>query len=532
MHRPVPMSNRGIELELGEEDRAFLQQRIGLFARLSFAIVGTFFVGDVVAWYLLSPLLDAQVFWPQQAKGLLIESGIAAGLLVASVIVRRGSPGAIPLFMFDGLVTLLACSALALLVVQAPDMGISIELMVLLAIQTLLFVHATVVPAPPIRTFLIHTVACVPLFLVAFDRARDSVVASPLDRWSSTVAIAVWGLTFAVVGAIASKIVYRLRLHVRRAQRLGQYRLEEKLGEGGMGVVYRAHHGMLRRPTAIKLLPPSKAGEKTVMRFEREVRNTSRLTHPNTVAIYDFGRTPDGIFYYAMELLEGPNLAQVVEMDGPQPAGRVVHILRQCAGALAEAHEMSLVHRDVKPENVVLCRRGGIPDVVKVVDFGLVKDLGRRDDVALSRADALTGTPLYMAPETITAAETVDERADLYALGGVAWFLLVGRPPFEGRSAIEVCAKQLEQDAPPPSSASTARIPPDLENIVLKLLAKKPEDRFQSASDLERALAECRGLPRWDRSDAEAWWSRHEPAIAQILHPAAAANLTINIERS
>lgn len=525
------MASRLVELELGEEERAFLQRRVSLYALVSFGIVCSFFLLDVVGWFLLSPVIDLWMHRSQQIVGVATEVGVALGLLGASMVTRRGRWSVMQLFFFDALITLACSTAFSLMVYQAPEVPFSLEMMVFLAIQSLLFVHATVVPAPPPRTFVVHTLACVPLFVVAVDRAGRMVTEDPVERWGTVVAVAGWGLIFAGIGTILTKVLFRLRLRVRKAMRLGQYRLEQKLGEGGMGVVYRASHALLRRPTAIKLLPKHKVGERGIRRFEREVRNTSRLSHPNTVAIYDYGRTPDGIFYYAMELLEGPNLAQAVDMSGPMPAARVVHILSQCAGALAEAHDMGLVHRDVKPENIVLCRRGGVPDVVKVLDFGLVKDLAQEDEVKLSRTDALTGTPLFIAPEAITAPDGLDGRADLYALGAVAWFLLVGQPPFEGASAIEVCAKHMEV-APEPPSSQVEGVPADLEAIVLKLMEKKPEDRFQHASELEDALRACADAGAWTRADAEAWWDLNQVAVSRVTHTREASVLTLEVERS
>ena len=524
------MGMRTKMLQMTAEEKLFLQQRVSLYARVAFAIVATFFVLDMAGWYAMKYVVGEQVQWPNQLQGMVTEAGIAVGLLLASIFAKRVKSDVLPLYVFDGFVTLMVASSFSLLVYHAPSLPVSIELMVFLAIQMLLFVHAAVVPSPPIRTFFFHSLACVPLVLVVVDRSTEQVVTDSVQKWASPVVIATWGLAFAAVGAVVSRIVYNLRMRVRKVERLGQYSLEKKLGEGGMGVVYRGRHAMLRRPTAIKLLPPSKAGETTVLRFEREVRQTSRLSHPNTVAIYDFGRTPDGIFYYAMELLEGPNLAQVVKMDGPLPPARVIHILVQCAGALAEAHDMGLVHRDVKPENIVLCKRGGVPDVVKVVDFGLVKDLGGSEEVKLSRADTLTGTPLYMAPEAITAPQSVDGRADLYALGGVAWFLLVGRPPFDGASLIEVCAKHL-QDAPP-SLSQQVDVSSDLEAVVLKLLAKNPEDRFHNAQELDDALRACEEADRWTRKNAALWWDTHMVAVSEVLHSQSRQQLTIDLDRS
>ena len=241
-----------------------------------------------------------------------------------------------------------------------------------------------------------------------------------------------WALTTLVCTA-SSHVIYGLRAKVQRAKQLGQYTLGEKLGEGAMGMVFRAHHGMLRRPTAIKLLLPDKVGEQSLARFEREVQLTARLTHPHTVTIFDYGRTPDGIFYYAMELLEGAALDKIVQVNGAQPVERVAYIMDQVAAALGEAHGIGLIHRDIKPANIILTEQGGEPDVAKVVDFGLVKDVrGDSSSPELSIAgDGVAGTPLYMSPETITAYQQIDARSDIYSLGAVCYFLLTGTHVFE-----------------------------------------------------------------------------------------------------
>ena len=220
-----------------------------------------------------------------------------------------------------------------------------------------------------------------------------------------------------------------------------------------MGVVYRARHVMLRRPTAIKLLPPEKAGEETLRRFEREVQLTAQLTHPNTVSIFDYGRTPLGVFYYAMELLDGLNLAQLVGRDGPLPAGRVVRILTQVCGALAEAHGVGLIHRDIKPANIILSERGGVADVATVVDFGLVKkiDPGDADRTqAVTASNVVTGTTLYLAPEVIAGGRAVTARSDLYAVGAVGYYLLTGLPVFEAETIVEIFAHHLHTPPVPP----------------------------------------------------------------------------------
>ena len=208
-----------------------------------------------------------------------------------------------------------------------------------------------------------------------------------------------------IVCVSISRIIYNLHREIRQAIRLGQYTLDEKLGEGGMGVVYRASHAMMRRPTAVKLLPLEKAGEASLARFEREVQQTARLTHPNTITIYDYGRTPDGVFYYAMELLDGASLQAVVDRDGPQPPGRVLRVLEMVAGGLAEAHDLGLIHRDVKPANIFLCRQGGEFDIAKVLDFGLVKIVEGPRDANLTHDGVVAGTPQYLAPEALTDPE-------------------------------------------------------------------------------------------------------------------------------
>jgi serine/threonine-protein kinase len=271
-----------------------------------------------------------------------------------------------------------------------------------------------------------------------------------------------------------------------------------------MGAVYRARHALLRRPTAIKLLPPEKAGQAALERFEREVQLTARLSHPNTVAVFDYGRTPDGVFYYAMEYLDGINLAALVRDDGPQPPARVVHVLRQVASALAEAHGIGLIHRDVKPENIILCERGGIPDVAKVVDFGLVRDLERTSDA--SRTGVVTGTPLYLAPEAIKAPDRVDGRADLYALGAVGYFMLTGTHVFTGATLVEVCSHHLHTAPVAPSERLGRPLPADVEALVLACLEKDPSRRPASALGLRDRLGELAGTHPRSEAAARAWW--------------------------
>jgi serine/threonine protein kinase len=286
--------------------------------------------------------------------------------------------------------------------------------------------------------------------------------------------------------------------------------LEERLGAGGMGVVHRAHHALLRRPTAIKLLPPDRVGAQALARFEREVRQTARLAHPSTVQIYDYGRTPDGVFYYAMELLSGADLEIVVDVTGPMPPARVIHVVAQVCGSLDEAHRLGLVHRDIKPANVILTERAGEHDVAKVVDFGLVREIRAESTPALTADAVITGTPLYLAPETISGAPA-GPAADLYSLGAVAYFLLTATHVFRRASVVEICADHLHT-APEPPSARVGALPRVLEAVVLRCLAKRPEERPESAAALRDALLGC-GVEPWTERDASAWWARHGEAI-------------------
>jgi serine/threonine-protein kinase len=348
-------------------------------------------------------------------------------------------------------------------------------------------VRAALVPSKPWVATAVAAVSAIPFtfgLAVMYRRAGPALVP---DADAATFA-ALRSMVAGVVGVyVVAKTIYGLRSAVEKAVQLGQYVVHEKIGEGGMGAVYRASHAMLKRPTAIKVIPPDRAGEMATARFEREVMATSRLTHPNNVAIYDFGRTRGGVFYYAMELLDGEDLARLVERDGPQPVKRTRHILRQVAAALVEAHESGLVHRDVKPQNVMLCTRGGMRDFVKVLDFGLVKDIATASDVKITSERSIAGTPLYMAPESILSPETVGPAADVYAVGCVAYFLLTGRTPFEGNNLVEVCADHVHAVPEPPSTHASA-VPPELDALVLRCLEKKPDAR-PTTRELEAALA-------------------------------------------
>ena len=317
------------------------------------------------------------------------------------------------------------------------------------------------------------------------------------------------------IGAVAifvfTLIVARLQRQAQKAaieaKQLGQYRLQEKIGAGAMGVVYKGQHAMLRRPTAIKMLDVDRVNEASIQRFEREVQITCKLNNPHTVAIYDYGRTPEGVFYYAMEYLDGVNHQTLVDEYGPQPEGRVVSILRQICASLYEAHSSGLVHRDIKPANIMLNRRGAEPDVVKVLDFGLVKAVEDEKEGRQSGSE-MSGTPLYMSPESIQTPESVDACSDLYAVGAVGYFLLTGQTAFSARSLGELCQQHLTAIPDAPSQRLGRPISAELEHAILACLEKSRAKRPQTARDLAAMLD--RVTQAWSLDDAEEWWSRHE----------------------
>ncbi len=268
-----------------------------------------------------------------------------------------------------------------------------------------------------------------------------------------------------------------------KLKQLGQYTLGEKIGEGGMGVVYRARHALMRRDTAVKLLLPDRADAAAIQRFEREVCLTCQLTHPNTIQVYDYGRTPDGIFYYAMELLAGLNLHDLVFRFGPQPEGRVIQILTQVCESLAEAHALGLVHRDIKPSNIFLCARGGVLDWVKVLDFGLVREFRKRSDTR-SEEHEFAGTPSFMPPEAIKNSAASDPRSDLYAVGAIGYFLLTGKGVFEDEDILKLQEEQLAAPPVPPRRRTANKISAELEKAILRCLERDPKRRPQSALEL------------------------------------------------
>jgi serine/threonine-protein kinase len=330
------------------------------------------------------------------------------------------------------------------------------------------------------------------------------------------------GVCLSLAGA---HILNRLGTELSEAKQMGQYRIAEKLGEGGMGEVYFAEHQLLKRPCALKLIKSEVARNPIAQaRFEREVRSAASLSHPNVVAIFDYGHTTDGSFYYVMEYLPGMSLAKMLQDFGPIPPARAIYLLRQICAGLVEAHSLGLVHRDLKPANVFLAMRGGEADVVKVLDFGLVK---LTQDPAASQLTAdmtVSGTPHFMSPEQATASRELDTRSDIYAIGAIGYLMVTGEPPFDGENAMDIMIKHARDPVVPPSQRGF-EIPSDLETVLLHCLEKKPSDRFASVKEVMRALDACVSAGKWTMNRAEAWWlqraneelekthTKHSPAI-------------------
>jgi len=500
-----------------EESREFLQERLRTLFGLVAIMASALFIGSWVIGLLWDPQsLDHGL--PIQPWAMFHLGGIAVAATVWLATRRSPLPAEVLRVVEAAGVFFLSMAMIG----RAASLPVSLrpDLMAALALFALLLYRAAIVPSEPRRTRLLGIAAVATLpFMTYGIYARAGRTDLP-SAWAYTAFAFLFAALAVVLSTTISRVIYGLRQTVKEARRLGPYTLVTKIGEGGMGAVYRAQHALLKRPTAVKILPPERAGEMDLARFEREVQMTSLLTSPHTVSIYDYGRTPDGLFYYAMEFLDGIDLNELVRRDGPMHPGRVVRVLRQVCDALGEAHRAGLIHRDVKPANILLTERGGRSDHAKVVDFGLVKSVsggagGKTAD------DVVLGTPYYMAPETLRAPDKIDARSDLYCLGATAYFLLTGKPVFEGPSA-DVFASLLRDDPIPPSQRLGRPLPAALEALVLATLAKSPDERPESVEAFEEALAVCDGVPPWTDADAAAWWRSRRP----LIQPARAGQAT------
>ena len=377
-------------------------------------------------------------------------------------------------------------------------------------IGAVVLMSAAIVPNPPIRTLVAGVIAVSmnPLAML-IAKARGTW---EFGSWTNVFVMHYPDYLMVGVAVVLSRVVMRLGQQVTKAREMGSYELVTLLGKGGMGEVWRAHHHMLARDAAIKLIQPDvlsrRWGNSAVLlrrRFEQEARATATLRSPHTVELYDFGVTKDGVFYYVMELLDGIDLDTLVKKFGPQPATRVVHILRQVCRSLADAHSLGMIHRDIKPTNIFLCRMGNEYDFAKVLDFGLVKVLNQ-NETQMTAEGTTTGTPAYMAPDLALGSSDLDARADLYGLGCVAYWLTTGKLVFEESSAAAMMVAHLQKVPIAPSQRNDLAVPHCLDHAIMMCLAKKPAERPDSADVLAGLLERCDDIGSWTQQDAKRWW--------------------------
>ena len=376
-----------------------------------------------------------------------------------------------------------------------------------------------VIPTRPVKAALmtLASLTAAPVvigFMILTERTTFRPTADTFFFW-----IVLPYLLITIMAYVGARVVYSLGKAVTEARELGSYRLVERLGQGGMGEVWRAKHRLLARPAAVKLIRTSGHGQGSddaIRRFEREAQVTAALSSPHTVQLVDFGVADDGSFYYVMELLDGLDLQRLVERYGPLPAERAIYLLRQVCQSLAEAESHGLVHRDIKPANLFVCRYGGEHDFVKVLDFGIAKGNPELMEtgaigIGVTRDNIVQGTPAYIAPEQAMGSP-VDSRADIYATGCVAYFMLTGKPVFGGDTPMAVVVHHARTPPPAPSASSELPIPPALDQLILECLPKSPADRPQSARALAQRLADVHGMNPWTEDRARAWWQTHRPA--------------------
>lgn len=502
----APRLMRGSTGGLTEEVASLLTERLRAAAIALFTGFSLFFVWRLTQNESVDGALARTLFWMH--LGMIVLTGIIGFRLTMKCSVFCGLTRMTEILLFGSTTVFFALVSYQLLTESAAN-GFSAAIAPMWMI--VIFTYALFIPNTWRRAAaVIFGFAVVAISVLVFARFTSADLQAVLSKpkvhpqlveqilvLTLSAFIATWGV-FAI---------WRLRSQAYEARQLGQYRLKQRLGAGGMGEVYLAEHKLLKRPCAIKLINPEKAIDPQALeRFEREVQSTAKLTHWNTVEIFDYGHSEDGTFYYVMEYLPGLNLQQIVEMHGAVSADRVVYLLTQVCEALSEAHANKLVHRDIKPANIFAAERGGYYDVVKVLDFGLVKPLMPKStgDMSLTQAGVIAGSPLFISPEQ-AVGDTADHRSDVYSIGGVAYYLLTGQPPFRGDNPMKVLMSHAKDEPKPPSDLRP-ETPGDLDEIVLRCLAKDPEERFATVDQLAEALHRCSAAGDWNRETAARWW--------------------------
>jgi len=494
-----------------EESRAFLQQRLRLFALVLSVLLWTLIASFALSMATQQSFVRVAVrFTSEFPNALLFYLASLTSAVWGILRTRRLSD--LWLTVCDGALLEALIAICLILYFKVHAFEWSGFAFVVTFLTLFILTRAVLIPSTGARTLLLSLPAPVGVFAIQmFYGASFAFYGQPyrqshfVDSWIQNQ-VCLWGAI--AVAMTASRVHQSLRRRSFDAARVGQYDVHEQIGAGGMGEVYRATHSLLKRSTALKFLRPEIAGSKSLARFEQEVRLASRLTHPNNIAIYDYGYTAEGVFYYAMELLDGGTLREVLDFDGPLPQARVVHVLSQALAALQEAHTKGILHRDIKSANVMLCERGGELDCVKVLDFGLAKPV---DAQGVARADGeVAGSAETMSPESILGRDLAPQ-SDLYSLSVVAYQLLSGRHPFEADTAGDMLRHHLST-TPPTLTSLGIDVDPALEELVLQGLHKDPGRRPSSAGDMRQRLRLCSAHARdhWDEDDARRWWERFE----------------------
>ena len=520
---PGALLDRGLDSSSG---LGFVRERLALIGKTLFLVSFGFYL-----------FLLASLTWIGGAPFAAVVRGpVALGHLCASLtmallwlLASRVRPSLWTLGALDAGSFVVAGGFLSLMTVEDESQ----ILQVLLALTVTVMVRAILMPSRPGRTLLLSALVFAPTVVVCIARHHPAAFLPGFSlgyqKLHMTLNTVLWSILGTTLATIVSRVLYGLRRQVAEASELGQYLLEEKIGGGGMGEVWRARHRLLIRPAAIKLIrrraqdAMPEDPELLVRRFEREARATAALTSPHTVQLYDFGVAEDGRLYYVMELLDGLDLDTLVRQYGPLPAERVVHLLRQVCSALQDAHGNGLVHRDIKPANIVVSHAGTTFDFVKVLDFGLVALDSTRGGAGIGGGDAddsainltaegsWSGTPGYMAPEVVLGAAETDHRVDLYALGCVAYWLLTGKMVFEGENAIQVMLQHAQAEPKRPSQRVDRPIPAALEDLVMQCLEKDPARRPAGAQVVSDRLDAVPPASAWTAERAEQWWATHRP---------------------
>ncbi len=438
--------------------------------------------------------------------------GVALGGLLAAIAWSRRIPAALALDF--GLVFEVAAALLISISENRGGHGLQVREYGISSVALWACIFVMAVPTTLGKSLLatVATVLMIPVGL-AIDVLWVGFASPPMGRWLTLtlppLVVALWAVAL-------SRFIYELGAQVTKAREMGSYELIDLLGRGGMGEVWRARHRMLARSAAIKLIRPealrgADQAETLRKRFEREAQETAALQSPHTVSIFDYGVTDDGAFYYVMELLEGMDLETMVERHGPLPPARVAFLLRQVCDSLAEAHARELLHRDVKPRNILACRLGLNCDFVKVVDFGLARHVRAGEESRLTMEGAIAGTPAYLAPEVALGYTEIDAAADLYAVGCVGYWLLTGSLVFEESSVMAMAMAHVRTEPVRPSLRLGRPLPEDLEDVVLACLEKDPKRRPRTAAELAERIDRCRFDPPWSAARAREWWQSHAP---------------------